>query len=136
MKIAIVGSMVFVKEMLATKTDLKKNGHEVFTSNFAEDYVRLPIDQVEAKTDYDKNNNDGLKEFCVLIENSEAVLALNYTRKGIENYIGGNAFLELGYAFILGKKIYFLNPIPEMIYTSELVAMKPVILHGDLSNII
>jgi len=135
MKIAIVGSMRFVDEILGFKRLLEGKGHGVFLSNFTEAYSKLPKDQIENQTIHDKNNNDRLKEFCGLIEKSDAVLALNYDRKNIKNYIGGNVFLELGYAFILGKKIYFLNPIPEMIYTSELEAMKPMILNGNLDLI-
>ncbi|MEI6462077.1 MAG: hypothetical protein WCO33_00220 [bacterium] len=135
MKIAIVGSMTFVDKMLETKKNLENNNHKVFASSFAEEYSKLPKEQIESQTIKDKNNKDGLIEFCNLIEKCDAVLALNYDKKGIKNYIGGNSFLELGYGFILGKKIYFLKPIPEMIYTSELEAMKPVILLGDLTKL-
>jgi len=127
--------MTFVDEMIDFKDQLERKGHEVFLSTFANAYKKLPKDQIESQTIHDKNNNDGLKEFCSLIERSDAVLALNYDRKGIKSYIGGNAFLELGYAFILNKKVYFLNPIPDMIYTSELEAMKPIILDGDIDKI-
>lgn len=135
MKIAIVGSMTFVDKMLDVKGTLEKKGHIVFLSKFADEYSKLPKERIESQTILDKNNKDGLKEFCPLIENSDIVLALNYTKKGIENYIGGNTFLELGYAFILGKRVMFLNPIPDMLYSSELDAMKPTILFGNLDLI-
>jgi hypothetical protein len=38
---------------------------------------------------------------------------------------------------VLGQKIYLLNPIPDMpFYGSEIIAMKPTVLHGDLSKIV
>jgi len=61
---------------------------------------------------------------------------LNYDRKGINNYIGGNTLIEIGYAHILHKKIFLLNPIPEIeFYKSEIEAVRPVILNGDISKI-
>jgi hypothetical protein len=44
--------------------------------------------------------------------------------------------IELGFAYILKKKIYLLNPIPDIpYYKSEIEAVKPVILNGDLTKI-
>ena len=58
---------------------------------------------------------------------------MNYDVGEIENYIGGNSFLEMGMAYYLGKPIYLLNPIPEMPYISEIEAMEPTVLSGDLA---
>jgi predicted RNA-binding protein with PUA domain len=60
---------------------------------------------------------------------------VNIDKGGFSNYIGGNAFLEMGFAHILNKKIFLLNEIPEMIYTDEILAMQPIVLNGDLSKI-
>jgi len=135
MKIAVVGSMTVVEKMLEVEKSLEGMGHEVLLSKFAYEYINLPKEEIEKQTVYDKNNNDGLKELSELIKGVDAILALNYDKNGVKNYIGGNTFLELGYASILGKKIYFVNPIPDMLYTSELEAMKPIILNEDLSKI-
>src|SRR5690606_35746742 len=114
---------------------LESRGFTIYLSTFALKYSKLSKEQIESQTIRDKNNNNGLVELCKLIKKADAILALNFDKKGIKNYIGGNTFLELGYAFIKGKKIYLLNPIPDMIYTSEVVAMKPVILNGDLHKL-
>jgi predicted RNA-binding protein with PUA domain len=66
----------------------------------------------------------------------DAILILNLEKNGIKGYIGGNTFLEMGFAHVLNKKIFLLNPISEMGYEDEIVAMKPVILNGDLDKII
>ena len=52
----------------------------------------------------------------------------NYDKHGIKNYIGGNAFLEMGFAHVLGiKKFIYLNPIRKMpYYETEIVAMRPL----------
>ncbi len=38
-------------------------------------------------------------------------------------------------AFDLGKKIYLFNPIPQNIFTDEILGMSPVVIGGDLSKI-
>jgi len=61
---------------------------------------------------------------------------LNYDKRGIKNYIGGNTLMEIGFAHVLNKKIFLLNPIPEIpFYKSEIEAVRPVILNGDLSKV-
>ena len=70
------------------------------------------------------------------IKKSDAILVLNYDRKGIKNYIGGNTFLEIGFAHVLDKKIYLLNPIPDInFYKEEIEAIHPEILYGDVGKI-
>lgn len=71
------------------------------------------------------------------IKRSDAILVINYTKNSLKNYIGGNSFLEMGYAYILNKKIFVLNPLPkeQKIFYQELLAMEPIVLNGLLENI-
>jgi hypothetical protein len=70
------------------------------------------------------------------IENSDAVLILNNEKKGIVGYLGPNTLMELSVAFYLGKKIFLMNSLEENHpYYEELIAMKSVILDGDLSKV-
>lgn len=41
----------------------------------------------------------------------------------------------MAFAHVLDKKIFLLNPIPEIPYKDEIVAMQPIILDGDLAKI-
>lgn len=67
---------------------------------------------------------------------ADALLVVNLERHGIKNYIGGNTLFELAAGYFSGKKIYFYNPIPEInYYKTELEAVKPIILNGDLGKI-
>lgn len=77
-----------------------------------------------------------IKRYYKIIQNADAVLVLNFDKNDIKNYIGGNTFLEMGFAYVLNKPIYLLNPVPDMIYTDEIKAMQPKILNGDLGKII
>ncbi|OFZ47433.1 MAG: hypothetical protein A3D92_16850 [Bacteroidetes bacterium RIFCSPHIGHO2_02_FULL_44_7] len=63
---------------------------------------------------------------------ADVIVVLNYDKDGIANYIGANTLLEMGLAFHHRKKIYLLNPIPEMSYKEEVLAMHPTVLRGDL----
>lgn len=136
MKIAICASMVFAEEMLETKQKLEKLGHEVFVSGFIEEYVDKTGKEKEQLTLFHKNEKDAIREFWKVIKKSDGILVLNYDRKGIENYVGGNTLMEIGFAHVLGKKIFLMNPIPEIdYYKSEIEAVRPVIINGDLSKI-
>ena len=70
------------------------------------------------------------------MQDLDAVLVLNLDRKGIKNYIGGNTLMEIGFAYVLNEKIFLYNPIPEIeFYKSEIEAVKPIVINGDLSLI-
>ncbi len=136
MKIAISGSMVFSEKMLELKKELAQLGHEVEISRFAASYAGQPQEEKERRTIVDKLHNDAIREFWEKIRKCDALLVLNYDRKGVKNYIGGNTFLEIGFAHVLNKKIFLLNPIPDIeYYKSEIEATRPVILQGNLDNL-
>lgn len=137
MTIAICGSMQFHKEMQEVRAALVATGHSVLVPKSLElmekeGYVHPTSDEekITAKIEY-----DFIREHFRKIEQSAAILVLNYDKKGIIHYIGGNTFLEMGLAFWLGKKIFLLNPIPDMEYKTEMHAMKPIVLQGDLQKI-
>ena len=79
---------------------------------------------------------DFIKSCYELIKKSDAILVLNIDKNGIKNYIGGNVLIEIGFAYVLNKKIYFYNDIPQLPYADELIAMKPIVITGDLRKII
>ena len=85
-----------------------------------------------------KIDNDYIRWWHKEINNSDAILVLNYNKKGIDNYVGGNTLMEIGFAYVGGKKIFMMNPHPEEVpYTDELLAMVPKeqIIHGDISRL-
>jgi nucleoside 2-deoxyribosyltransferase len=136
MKIAICSSMVFTEKMLDVQQQLKEMGHEVFVSIFANVYIGRTEQEKEQITVYHKNEKDAIREFWNIIKACDGILVLNYTRRGIENYIGGNTFLEMGFAHVLNKRIFLMNPIPDVqLYRSEIEAMKPEIIYEDLTKV-
>jgi len=135
MTITICGSMKFYKDMWEMKSTLEKRGFKVLVPMNEAEAVPVEARQnisdeeiITAKIEY-----DFIREHFRNIEKSDAVLILNFDHKGIPGYIGGNTFLEMGYAFGQNKKIYLLNPVPDMDYKTEMHAMQPMILNGDIS---
>lgn len=116
---------------------LHKLGHDVTVPMGTDESIPVEArddlsyeELITAKIEYDFIRMNFRK-----IEGANAILILNYLHKDIPGYIGGNTFLEMGYAFGLGKKVYLLNPVPEMDYKTEMYAIQPVVLNGDLTLI-
>lgn len=139
MKIMIIGSMAFAKQMLEAKEYLEGKGHE----------VQIPVD-IERHLE-DPSFSDCLEddlELCIKekimlkcfdqVANSDAVLVLNHEKNGIPGYIGASVLMELGIAYQGRKKIFILNDIPdynEHRWAHEVRIIEPIILHGDISKI-
>ncbi len=128
--------MQFYRQMAKAQGRLEARGVHVLVptelgnENTNESFMSRDEDKISTKIEY-----DFIREHFRKIEKSDAILILNYKKKGISGYIGGNTFLEMGYAFGLRKKIYLLYPVPTMDYSVEMHAMKPIILGGDLSKL-
>ena len=70
------------------------------------------------------------------MQGGDAVLVLNFDKNGIRNYIKGNTLMEIGFAHVLNQQIFLLNPIPDIpYYKTEIEAMRPIIVNGDITNI-
>lgn len=136
MKVALVGSMAFAREMLDVKKKLEKKGHTPFVSNFVDDFLGKNEAEKEKLNRRNVVEKDAIKEFWHKIKKCDGILVLNYDRKGIKGYIGGNALMEIGFAHVLDKKIFLLNPIPDIpFYKAEIEGVKPVVIHGDIAKI-
>lgn len=137
MKIIICGSMKFAKKMVEVKEELEKMGHVVHTPPGTEKYAfGMKAEEVHSESVKNKVEKDLIRKYFDWIGERDAVLVINIDKGDIKNYIGGNAFIEMAFAHVLHKPIYLLNPIPDMGYTDEIVAMKPIIINGDLGKIV
>lgn len=142
MKIAICGSMAFAREMLSAKKKLEETGHSVVNPPLIEEFIKTKKLRQRAQRGGGaegaklKKKHDLIRRYYEEIKNADAILVLNYNKNSIENYIGGNSFLEMGFAHVLRKKIYLLNPAPKSsFYYEEVLAMEPTVLKGDLSRV-
>ena len=129
--------MAFAKEMIDAQKQLEKTGHVCFVPDGTYEYVENRVKKVGGSEGAKRKiANDLIRKHYNLINNSDAILVLNYEKKRIRNYIGGNSFLEIGYAYILGKKIFLMNDIPEIeLIKQEIEAIQPIIINGNLNKI-
>ena len=142
MKIAICGSLDFTYEIEKLANELRKMGFEICIPISSERILKgeFSLDEIKKEKENGKFSDraikyDSIRTYWNIINNFDAVLIANFDKKGIKDYIGGNSFLEMGFAHILQKKIFLLNEIPDMIYSDEIRAMQPIVLKRDLSQI-
>jgi len=144
MKIAICGSIDFTPEIKEVADQLLSKGHKVDLPTYSKKILNGELTLKEFKKKKEESgdwsfrvkvNEDLIKRYFQIIKESDAVLVVNIDKKGIKHYIGGNTLLEMGFVYVLNKKIFLLNNIPKIHYADEIKAMQPVILNRDLSKI-
>ena len=133
MKIFIICSKAFYDRIPEIKNYLESAGHIITLPNCYDD------PETEAKfrgtSEHGKCKASMIKHSKEVISKVDAVLVLNYTKNGVDNYIGGATFLEMYDAFRLEKKIYMMNDIPEGLLKDEIIGFNPIVINGDLSKI-
>jgi hypothetical protein len=140
--------MAFFEKFNTLKVKLEEMGHEVITpplefetkgeDTSVESYINElgGIDKLPLDHEFWKKKGDAIKNHVNKILKSDCVLVTNYEKRGVENYIGPNSFLEIGFAFVNNKKIFLLNNLPEgSPYLEELKGMSPIIINKDLTLI-
>lgn len=136
MRIGIIGSMQFTEKMIEARDELVRLGRDAFLTNLHQSLIGKSDEEKERIKLHQKYNMDAIREFWKQMQGADAVLVLNYDKNGVKNYIGGNTLMEIGFAHVLNQKIFLMNPVPEIpYYKTEIEAMKPVIINGDLSLI-
>ena len=135
-KVIICGSISASDEIIAAQKELEERGFEVEIPFGCKKYIENGYRHVaEEERAGDKKKHDLIRRYYELMKGYDIVLVVNAKKNGVENYIGGNTLLEMGFAHVLDKPLYVLNPLPDLPYLSELEAMSPTILNGDLSKI-
>ncbi len=159
MIITICCSLDFVERIKEVSGTLMGMGHTVLLPRTAERVIKGELTQGDILNEKESGEivnrmvrYDAIKVHCEKIKNSDGILVLNFDKMveidpytidqgsisnkvQIKNYIGGAVFLEMGFAHVFNKKIFLLNPIPDVSYKDEVVAMRPVVLDGALGKI-
>ena len=135
MKIMICGSMSFAREMIQAKEALEGMGHEVLVTSDVEECVGNPGLNMDLEHCQSKNID---KECFDKIEESDAILVMNYPKDGIDGYVGGATLMEIGVARHLNKRIFLLHNLPsegKQRYAFEILLTNPVVLNGRIDRI-
>ena len=142
MKVYVLGSNSFVKEMVSNKNELCELGYDGWIHPDYEDHVNgkkkaFPDNHgIPGESADFKRAHDYIRQHYNHILQSDAILIINLEKKGIKNYIGGNCLMEMGMAYVNDKKIFLSNNIPmDSAYLDEIKAMDPICLNGDLKNL-
>ena len=110
--------MRFKEKFLATAEQLRELGSEAQVPNY---------------TDNNHTKRQLIDEHLAKLKDCDALLVTNYLDDSGYGYIGASGFIEVGWAFALGKKIFILNPVnPESPYAEDLDAVVDAVLNGDL----
>ena len=139
MKITICGSVSFRKEIAELKCKLNRMGHEAIINPVMEDlaFGRNPklMKQIEENHAKVKKDFGFIRWYYNAIVKSDAILVVNPDKNGVRNYIGGNTLMEMGFAHVNDKKVFLLNPVPDMAYKDEILAVVTEVINGDLGRI-
>lgn len=140
--------MAFYRQFMDVKAQLELLGHEViapeleFESEGEDTSVggffdrHGGVDSFPPDHEVWKKKGRAIRAHFKKIEESDCILVTNYEKRGIPNYIGGNTFLEVGYAYGLNKKIFILNALPSTSpFKEELLGMQPIVLNGKIEDI-
>ena len=116
MKIYVLGSTTFMKEMVEAKARLCELGHDGRIHPHYEAFVRGDRQDIVSRWKKGeraaiKRENNYFHEHYKGIVSSEAILIVNAKKRvpDIDNYIGGNVLIEMGQAYVNGKKIFHLE---------------------------
>ncbi len=132
MIITICGSITFVNEMRSIGLLLDKKGHTVQYPDLSQ-AARKSSKEEHVKR---KRRMDLIRAHFEKISRGDAILVVNFEKNGVKGWIGANTFWEIGFAHVLGKKIFLMEPPPTFDYfADEIKAIDFKVLDGDLDRI-
>lgn len=135
MKIFIICSKTFYEKIPPIKEQLEAQGHDIVLPNSYDNPNAEKESHELGEVEHKAFKKRMFERSRKVTQEVDAVLALNFEKHGQLNYIGGATFLELYDAFILGKKIFLWNDIPEGILYDEIHGFDPVLLHGKIERL-
>jgi hypothetical protein len=131
-RVVISGSMTFFGEMRRTA--------ERLASDFVKSTVPVSEELLPATMSaeqYDAFKRDASFRHIRRIRDPRtfALLALNFDKHDIRDYIGPSTFAEIAVAAVSGKRIYLIGDYPE-VYAEELATWGVIRLYGRLAPLI
>ena len=136
-KVIICGSISAADEIERVRDELVASGCEVEIPEGVKHVKEWdPRDASVVEKAERKITHDLIRRYFEKMKGYDIVLVVNPEKKGFVGYIGGNTLIEMAFAHILNKPLYLLYPVPEMSYTSEILAMQPVVLNGSLQALL
>lgn len=135
MKILIICSKAFYKDIYPIKEKLENMGHIIELPNSYYEPDAEAKSWSLGENEHSEFKSRMFRMSAERIGQMDAVLTLNFDKNGKKDYIGGATFLELYEAFMKNKKIYLYNDIPEGMLFDEIEGFSPIILNGNISEV-
>lgn len=129
--IALCGSMAHKAQWLPIIDELRAAGYTVSTPDLSESVDWSGMSDEQATIEKGRL----VRRHFANIERAKVVLVANFEKNGTEGYVGTNTLLEMGTGFVLEKPIYLYNPVPQQHGREEILALEPIVIHGDISKI-
>jgi diphthamide synthase subunit DPH2 len=137
--IALCSSASFYERLLGIASQLEHKGYRVIVPIAARHMKERGDFRVDHYKTWFRNPKDYKKKSTLIIghfkeiKKSDAILVLNYEKKGTRGYIGGSVLMEMAIAFFLKKQIYILNNVSKKSsFYEEIMAMEPIFLKSQL----
>lgn len=129
--IALCGSMSCRDKWLPVIDELKSRGYTVSTPDLSEsrDWSSFSDEEII------REKGRLVRRHIANIATSKSILVANFDKGEQPDYIGSNTFLEMVAAFVMEKPVYLLNPVPKQDNYEEILALEPIVIHGNLSEI-
>ncbi len=121
MKIVICSSATFYPKLGAIKSSMEAHGHKVILPDM-QDHHHLGEEELA------RIHGDLFREHFRKIAGAEALYVANYAKNEVPGYIGGSVLIEMGKAFDCGVPIFLMNPVLNLPYREEILAMAPVVV--------
>ena len=132
MIITICGSITLANDMRSVGSLLEQKGHTV-------QYPSLPEAEEESSKEEHvkrKRRMDLIRAHFEKISQGDAILVVNMERNGVKGWIGANTFWEIGFAHVLHKQIFLMEPPARFAYfADEINSVDFKVLNGDLDQI-
>lgn len=133
--IVLCGSMQFLPDMQEVAKQLQKTGCEVLLPSIHEEEVDLDTLKQTNREAFVAYKQKVMFEHFAKIQRADKVLVLNYSKRGVDGYIGANTLVEIAIAAYLKKPTYLLYEPAEGGAHDEVIGFAPIVLHGDVHNI-
>ncbi|TVR88567.1 MAG: hypothetical protein EA416_13260 [Trueperaceae bacterium] len=132
MHIVLSGSMRFIERMREVGEALEARGHA----------VTLPA-PTPADIDPRRLHGEALVGFKAdlvaahlqAIREADAVLVVNVDAPEARGYVGASALVELAFAVALGKRAFVLCAVGEQPHQLDVLALRPIVLAGDVDAV-
>jgi hypothetical protein len=129
--VTICASMAHQSDWLDIADNLRSRGLSVAIPEISEPvaWADLSDDDVAAR------KGRFVRQHLALISASRSILVCNYAKNEIDNYVGANTLMEMTAAYIWNIPIFLLNGTPMTSNRDEVLAMRPVFLHGNIDTL-